>query len=233
MNIKKGARLTAAFVLASSLFIHAARADICWEAETIMTNVPHNSNGSSIQRYYLTTSAFRLELDDKKVYILDHNTKKLYTLDPKKKKFSVLDLNNPPWLLAAMLAAVLSPRVVRTGELKTISGYRCRRCGVHVAIFINGECWFSDEVEGCGEFRVLARKMAAAVEHTSLFSWIDITGAFDRVGGFPVYAVYHVWGGTVEMKLIRVEQKSLDPDLFIVPKDYIPGKVRLASKCAN
>jgi hypothetical protein len=35
------------------------------------------------------------------------------------------------------------------------------------------------------------------------------------------------------MKLIRVEQKSLDPDLFIVPKDYIPGKVRLASKCAN
>ena len=58
MNITKGAGLTAAFVLISSLFIHAARADICWETETTMTNVPHNSNGSSIQKYYLTDDSF-------------------------------------------------------------------------------------------------------------------------------------------------------------------------------
>lgn len=227
MKIKERAGLTAAFVLIGILFIHAARADICWETETTMTDVPHNGNGSSIQRYYLTTSAFRLELADKKVYILDQGTMKLYTLDPKKKKFSAFDLNKPPRFLAGLVAALVGLRVTRTEELKTISDYRCQRCKVHVAI-LNGECWFSDDVEGTGEFRILGRKMGAAIEQTSLFSWIDITGAFDLVGGFPVYAFYHVLGGTVEMKLIKVEQKPLDPDLFIVPGDYRPGKVRLA-----
>ena len=227
MNITRRARLTAAFVLISSLFIHAAKADIYWETETTMTNVRHNSNGSSIQKYYLTTTASRLELADKKVFILNHNTMKLYALDPKKQKFSVLDLNKLPGFPARMLAALVGLRVTRTGELKTISGYRCHGWHVHLAI-LNGECWVSDEVEGFGEFRILGEKVGAAVERSPLFSRIDITGAFDRVGGFPVYAVYHVMGGTVAIKLIKVEQKSLDPSLFVVPKDYSPGKVRLA-----
>ena len=83
MNITKRAGLTAAFALICSLFIHAARADICWETETTMTNVPHNSNGASIQKYYLTETASRLELGDKKVLILNHNSMRLYALDPK------------------------------------------------------------------------------------------------------------------------------------------------------
>jgi hypothetical protein len=227
MNIIKGAGLTAAFLLISSLFIHAAGADICWETETTMTNVRHNSNGSSIQRYYLTPTASRLELGDKKVLILNHNSMRLYSLDPKKKMFSVLDLNNLPGFPARVVAALVGLRVTRTDELKTISGYRCHRCKVHFAI-LNGECWFSDEVEGFGEFRILGEKMAATVEHSPLFSRIDVTGAFDQVGGFPVYAVYHVLGGTVAMKLIKIEQKPLDPGLFVVPSGYRPGKVRLA-----
>ena len=227
MNITKRAGLTAAFALICSLFIHAARADICWETETTMTNVRHNTNGSSMQKYYLTPTAFRLELDDKKVFILNLNSMRLYSLDPKKQKFSVLDLNSLPGFPARVLAALVGLRVTRTGELKTISGYRCHRCYVHLAI-LNGECWFSDEVEGFGEFRILGERMGAAVERSPLFSRIDITGVFDRVGGFPVYAVYHVLGGTVAIKLIKVEQKSLDPGLFVVPKGYSPGKVRLA-----
>ena len=127
MNITKGAGLTAAFVLISSLFIHAAKADICWETETTMTNVRHNSNGSSIQKYYLTATASRLELGDKKVFILNHNSMRLYSLDPKKQKFSVLDLNSLPGFPARLVAALVGLRVTRTGELKTISGYRCHR----------------------------------------------------------------------------------------------------------
>ena len=111
MNITKRAGLTAAFALICSLFIHAARADICWETETTMTNVRHNSNGSSIQKYYLTTTAFRLELDDKKVFILNHNSMRLYSLDPKKQKFSVLDLNSLPGFPARLLAALVGLRV--------------------------------------------------------------------------------------------------------------------------
>lgn len=227
MNIAKGAGLTAAFVLISSLFIHAAKADMYWETKTTMTNVRHNSNGSSIQKYYLTATASRLELGDKKVFILDHNSMRLYSLDPKKQKFSVLDLNSLPGFPARMVAAWVGLRVISTGELETISGYRCHKWHVHLAI-LNGECWLSDEVEGFGEFRILGEGVGAAIERSPLFSRIDIKGTFDRVGGFPVYAVYHVMGGTVAIKLIKVEQKSLDPDLFVVPKGYSPGKVRLA-----
>ena len=227
MNITKGVGLTAAFALICSLFIHAARADICWETETTMTNVRHNRNGSSFQKYYLTPAAFRAELGDKKVYILNYNTMNLYTLDPKKQKFSVHDLSKLPGFPARLIAALVGLRVTRTFGWETISGYRCHRFKVHLAI-LNGECWVSDEVEGCGEFRILGEKMGAALERCPLFSLIDITGAFDRVNGFPVYAVYRVLGGTVAMKLIKVEQKSLDPGLFVVPEDYSPGKVKLA-----
>ena len=227
MNITKGASLTVAFVLISGLFIYAARADICWETETTMTNVPHNSNGSSIQKYYLTETASRLELGDKKVLILNHNSMRLYALDPKEQKFSVLDLNSLPGFPAGLVAALVGLRVTQTGELKTISGYRCHGWNVHLAI-LNGECWFSDEVGGFGEFRILGERAAAAVERSPLFKRIDIMGTFNRVAGFPVYAVYHVLGGTVAIKLIKVEQKSLDPYLFVVPKGYSPGKVRIA-----
>ena len=225
--ITKAAGLTAAFVLISGLFIHAARADIYWETETTMTNVRHNSNGSSIQKYYLTETASRLELGDKKVLILNHNSMMLYALDPKKQKFSVLDLNSLPGFPARLVAALVGLRATRTGELKTISGYRCHGWNVHLAI-LNGECWFSDEVEGFGEYRILGEGAAAAVERSPLFNRIDITGTFNRIAGFPVWAVYHVLGGTVAIKLIKVEQKSLDPYLFVVPKGYSPGKVSIA-----
>ncbi|MFZ0931469.1 MAG: DUF4412 domain-containing protein [Syntrophobacteraceae bacterium] len=224
MNITKRAGLTAAFALICSLFIHAARADIFWETETTMTNVPHNSNGSSMQKYYFTTTAFRLELSDEKVFIMNYDTLKLYALEPKRKVFSVHDLSKLPGFPARVVAALVGLRVTRTGELKTISGYRCHRWYVR----LNGQCWFPDEVEGFGEFRILGERMGAAIERSPLFSRIDITGVLDRVGGFPVYAVYHVLGGTVAIKLIKVEQKSLDPGLFVVPKGHSPGKVRLA-----
>ena len=227
MNITKGTGLALALVLITGLFNHAAMADIYWETETTMTNVRHNGNGSSTQKYYLTETAFRLDLGDKKVLILNHNSMRLYCLDPKKQKFSVLDLNGLPGFPARLVAALIALRVTRTGELKTISGYTCHGWNVHFAI-LNGECWFSDQVEGFGEYRILGERMGAAVERSPLFNRIDITGTFNRVGGFPVYAVYHVLGGTVAIKLIKVEQKSLDPYLFVVPKGYSPGKVSIA-----
>jgi hypothetical protein len=227
MNMPKRAGLAAALVLIAGLFHHAARADIYWETETTMTNVRHNRNGSSIQKYYLAATACRVELGDKKVFILNYNSKRLYTLDPKEQKFSVLDLSKLPGFPAGVIAAVVGLRVSPAGGPETISGYRCRGWNVHLAI-LNGECWVSDEVEGFGEFRVLGEKMGAVIERSPLFSRIDLTGTFARVGGFPVYAVYNVLGGTVAMKLIKIEQKSLDPDLFVVPGGYRPGKVKLA-----
>jgi hypothetical protein len=48
----------------------------------------------------------------------------------------------------------------------------------------------------------------------------------EKLDGFPVYTVNHVMGGTVASTLKKIEQKSLDPALFTVPKDYTVKKSR-------
>ena len=42
-------------------------------------------DGTSILKYYSTSSAFRVQLDDTKVFIVDYNAMQLYSLTPKRK----------------------------------------------------------------------------------------------------------------------------------------------------
>jgi hypothetical protein len=227
LGLSKGVGLAAALALITGLSLQAARADVYWETVTTMTNVRHNRNGSFIQKYYLTPKGYRLDLGGKKIFILDFDPLKLYVLKPKDRKYAVHDLKNLPWFPFGIIAAFIRLRVTPTADLKTIDGYLCHRFKVHFAI-LNGECWISKEVGASEEFRILGKNMGTVLKDCPLFSQVDIPGAFDQVGGFPVYAVYHVLGGTVSMKLTKVERKTLAPDLFTLPKGYTPGKVKIA-----
>ena len=53
---------------------------------------------------------------------------------------------------------------------------------------------------------------------------INIKGIVEKLDGFPVYTVNHVMGGKMESTLKRVEQKTLDPSLFVIPDDYTLAK---------
>ena len=149
---------------------------------------------------------------------------KLYVLKPKDRKYAVHDLKNLPWVPFGIIARVgFRLRVTPTADLKTIDGYLCHRFKVHFAI-LNGECWISKEVGASEEFRILGKNMGTVLKECPLFSQVDIPGAFDQVGGFPVYAVYHVLGGTVSMKLTKVECKTLAPICSLCRKAIPPGK---------
>jgi len=205
-------------------------ADLYWETESVSTNVPHQSDGTTIQRYYFTPHASRVELGGIKIYIVNYNTMELYTLDTKAKTWAELNLGEQLVIVDGaadkkkmsemlVLGAMMAIRITPTNELKTIAGYRCRKYDVHLGI-IKGEYWVSEEVRCYQELRTLGAKVGAAAERYPILKQIDVAGMVKKLGGFPVYTVNHVMGGTVESTLRKVEQKSLDPKLFVVPKEY-------------
>jgi hypothetical protein len=233
MKMKKWALCLGIVALFTGLCAPSANADLYWETENVSTNIPNQPDGTSIQKYYFTPKASRVQLGDNKVIIVDYNAMQLYSLDTKAKTFTELNLNELPGLpgvaasdkkkVAEMMGAMMGSRITPTDELKTIAGYKCRKYNVHIAI-VNGEYWVSKDVRGYQELREVGAKVGAIAERNPLLRQIDVAGMVDKLDGFPVYTVNHVLGGTVASTLRKVEQKSLDPALFIVPKDYAMKK---------
>jgi hypothetical protein len=235
MKMKKWALCMGIMALFTGLCVPSANADLYWETENVSTNIPNQPDGTSILKYYFTPNASRVQLSDTKVFIVDYNAMQLYSLDTKAKTFTELNLTQLPGLpgvaaadnkkMAEMLGAIMGTQVTPTDELKTIAGYKCRKYNVRIAI-VNGEYWVSKDVRGYRELKALGTKVGAIAEQNPMLRQIDIAGMVEKLGGFPVYTVNHVMGGTVASTLKKIEQKSLDPALFIVPKDYAVKKSR-------
>ena len=235
MRIKKWALCLGIMALFTGLCAPSTNADLYWEAETVSTNIPDQPDGASIQKNYFTSNASQVELGDTKVIIVDYNAMELYSLDTRAKTFSELNLNELPGLpgvaasdkkkMAEIMGAVMGTQVTPTDELKTIAGYKCRKYNVRMAM-MNGEYWVSKDVRGYQELKALGAKVGAIAERNPMLRQIDFAGIVEKLGGFPVYTVNHVMGGTVASTLKKIEQKSLDPALFIVPKDYAMKKSR-------
>jgi hypothetical protein len=235
MKMKKWALCVGIMALFAGLCGPSANADLYWETENVFTNVPNQPDGATIQKYYFTSNASRVQLSDTKVIIVDYNAMQLYSLDTKTKTFTEQNLSELPGLsgvaaadqkkMAEMMGAVFGTQVTPTDELKTISGYKCRKYNVRIAM-INGEYWVSKDVRGYRELKALGARVGAIAERNPMLRQIDIPGMVEKLGGFPVYTVTHVMGGTLASTLKKIEQKSLDPALFIVPKDYAMKKSR-------
>jgi hypothetical protein len=229
MKMKKWALCLGIMALFTGLCAPSANADLYWETENVSTNFPNQPDGTSILKYYFTRTSSRVQLGDTKVFIVDYNAMQFYSLDTKAKTFTELNLSELPGLhgvapadnkkIAEMMGAVMGTQVTPTDELKTIAGYKCRKYNVRIAM-MNGEYWVSKDVRGYRELKALGAKVGSIAERNPMLSQIDIAGIVEKLGGFPVYTVIHVMGGTVASTLKKIEQKSLDPALFIVPKDY-------------
>jgi hypothetical protein len=229
MNKWKWALCLAITVLLSGFCGRSALADLYWETESVSTNVSHPHGTTSIQKYFFTPKALRVELGGGKVYIVDYDAMDLYTLDTKAKTCFELNLAELPGLpgmhsdngkkMAEMMGAMMSIQVTPTNESKTIAGYRCRKFDVRIAI-LNGEYWVSKDVGGYRELMAVGARAGAIAEHNPMLRQIDVAGMVEKLGGFPVYTVNHVMGETVVSTLRKIERKSLDPALFTVPNDY-------------
>jgi hypothetical protein len=235
MKIKKLALCLGIAALFTGLFAPLASADLYCETENVSTNVPTQPDGTSILKYYFTHNAWRLQLGDSKVFIVDYNARRLYTLDTKAKTFTELNLNELPGLpgvaagdkkkMAEILGAMMETRITPTDELKTIAGYKCRKYNVRIAI-VDGEYWVSKDVRGYRELKNLGAKVGTIADRNPMLRQLDVPGMVEKLDGFPVFTVNHVMGGTVASTLKKIEQKSLDPALFTVPKDYAMKKSR-------
>ena len=235
MKIKKWGLCLGIVALFTGLCTPSANADLYCETENVSTNIPNQPDGTSILKYYFTHNASRVQLSDTKVIIVDYNAMQLYSLDTKAKTFTEMNLSELPGLpgvaaadnkkMAEMMGTVMGTQITPTDELKTIAGYKCRKYNVRIAI-VNGEYWVSKDVRGYRELRDMGAKVGSIAERNPMLRQIDIAGMVEKLGGFPVYTVHHVMGGTVASTLKKIEQKSLDPALFIVPKDYAMKKSR-------
>jgi hypothetical protein len=203
-----------------------ARADLFWETRSVSVHVDSQSNGSSMQKYFFTPYAMRVELGAGHVIIVRYKTMKLYSLDTGKRTCTEINLAGVPEIagidqkeLSQMLGAVMGTEVIPTNRYRTIAGYRCREYYVRIAI-INGEYWVSRDVAGYRQLQAAGEKAGAIAECNPVFRRIDIPGLVRKLGGFPVRTVNHVLGGTVTSTLTKIEQKRLNPSLFDIPQTY-------------
>jgi len=233
MKVKKWTFCLGVTALFAGLCAHSVNADFYCETESVSTNASARHHKTSVQKYYFTPHALRVELSGNKVFIVNCDTMELYSLNTKTKTGIEVNLGELPALYDAsaadkkkmdeMMGALMAVQITPTEELKTIAGYKCRKYNVHIAV-INGEYWVSEDVRGYQELKTLGAKMGAIAERHPVLRQFNIAGVVEKLGGFPVYAVNHVMGETVESTLKRIEQKSLDPALFVVPKDYTMKK---------
>ena len=233
MNKRKLALCLGIAALLAGPCARPAWADLYWETESVSTNISRQQTRTSIQKYYFTPKALRVELGDSKVHIVDYDAMELYSLDTKAKTCTEMNLAEMPGLpgvstadknkVAEMIGAMMAIQVTPTDELKTIAGYRCRKFNVRIAI-MNGEYWVSEDVTGYRELKTVGAKVGAIAEHNPILRQIDVAGMVEKLGGFPVYTVNHLMGETVASTLRKIEQKSLDPALFVVPEDYAVKK---------
>ncbi|MGC8493182.1 MAG: DUF4412 domain-containing protein [Syntrophobacteraceae bacterium] len=226
--MKAGKRVFFAGLLAvaSVFFACPARADLFWQTRSVSVHIDSQPNGSSIQKYYFTPYAMRVDLGAGQVIIVRYKTMKLYRLDTAKRTWTQIDLAGAPEIagidqkdLSQMLGAVMGTDVFPTNKYRTISGYRCREYFVRIAI-VNGEYWVSRDVPGYRELEAAGEEAGAIAQCNPVFRRIDIPGLVRKLGGFPVRTVNHILGGTITSTLTKIEQKRLNPTLFEVPPTY-------------
>ncbi len=233
MKGKKRALCLGVIALLAGLSAPVAKADLYIEAENVSTNIPNVPDGTAIQKNYFNSSRSRIEMGYGKVIILDYKALKMYSLVPKTKTYTERYLGEVPVLrdltaknkrkMEAMLGALLAIQVTPTDELKTIAGYKCRKYNLNLAL-LNGEYWVSKDVKGYQELKALGAKIGSIADGNPMLRQINIAGMVEKLDGFPVYTVNYMMGGKVESTLKKVEQKTLDPALFVVPEDYTLAK---------
>ncbi|MGC9196953.1 MAG: DUF4412 domain-containing protein [Syntrophobacteraceae bacterium] len=220
--------------VAGLIFTGQAKADLYWETRSVSVGIAGQTNGNSIQKYYFTPYASRVDLGAGKIIIVYYKTRKVYSLDTRTRTCTPIDLSRIggiPGLsgkdqakMSQLMGAMLGSQIVSTNKYRTIAGYRCREYFVHVAI-VNGEYWVSKEVKGYRELKSLGVEAGVLAQYNPLFRQIDIADLVRKLDGFPVLSVNHVMGGTVRSTLTKIDQRSLPRSLFDIPRNYAMKKM--------
>jgi hypothetical protein len=230
MRVIKHGLCIAIFAISLSLFAVAAKADLYWENENVSSGMPHQAAGTKLQKNYFISTASRIETGDGKVVIFDYTSLLMYSLNTQSKTYTQVNMSElgmPPKMSGpekeqmgkAMAGMMNGFKITPTDEVKTISGYKCRKYNANFGM-VQGEYWASKDVTGYQELRTVSTKLGALLDKNPMLRQMNVAGMVEKLDGFPVQTTNHVMGGTIVSTLIKVEQKPLDPALFKVPGDY-------------
>lgn len=227
------------FLLGFALIVSAglagiANADLYWENENISNGVPHQPNGTTLQKNYFTANASRIEMGDGKVMLFDYDALQMYTLHPQTRTYTVTNMNDVGMpakmsasdkeMMGKFMGSMMGIHVTPTQETKTIAGYACRKYLVTIAV-VQGEYWVSRDVKGFKELKAIGARLGSVLEQHPMMRQMNIAGMVEKLDGFPVQITNRILGGTVVSTLKKVEQKPLNAELFRIPKDYaLKGK---------
>ena len=207
----------------------AVYADLYWESTETRKGVPGLPDQSEIIKTYVTADASRSEKKGE-ITIMNFAEMTSYEIDTENKTYTRSDLNEMLKMpemdeaqatqLKEMLKQMAeSTKIVPLDETKKISGYNCRKYDVQM-MMAKGEYWVSKEVKGYLELKAFNDKMAKAFKNAPMVQLMNMSGILDKLDGFPVMTVMTAMGGTTATTVNKVEQKSLNKDLFLVPPGY-------------
>ncbi len=208
-----------------------ASADLYWESEQVVKNMPGQEDGTRIVKNYITKDASRTDMGDT-ISIIKYDEMAMYQLNPDEKTYVKIDMKSMGMpgggemdaeqaaqaqsLMQEMFGKI---KVVPSDETRTIAGYKCMRYDLNF-MMVNTEYWTSKEVKGYEVVAAAGKKMQKAFEGNPILKNANILGMMDSLEGFPVQIVNRMMGGTSTTTLKKIEQKTLPRSLFEIPKDY-------------
>ncbi len=248
MKIRKNLKnlsMAMALVFMVSVFttVSPAFADVYWETITetsgmamppgMPKNLPKEAMEQmkkmsqpqkKLEKIYLTKNAYRMESPDG-IMIMDFKTMIAYHLDPATKTYTKMDLNkmmkgkNRRHMRKMMGDMQNSIKITPTNETKKIAGYNCKKYLVEI-MMTKGEYWISKDIDEYDEMKKLAENMKKVMKNHPMLGQMGMGPMMNRMDGFPVKTKMDTMGMTSTSTLKKIEKKSLDKSLFMVPKDY-------------
>jgi hypothetical protein len=218
------------FLVSVFLFSSVARADIYLENENVSFGRLNQPVRKKIEKNYLISTASRIEPGNGKVIILDYTGLMMYTLNPRNRTYTRMSMNDlgVPEKMPGLAKEEIGKAIVwlmngfqitPTSETQTIAGYSCRKCVCNFGL-IQAECWVSKEVPGYPELKEMGIRMGTIFRNNPIGREVDVPAMVEKLDGLPVRITSRMLGRTTVSTLKEVEQRSLDPGLFKVPKDY-------------
>lgn len=223
-------------LMALFVFSPAAYADLYWEsemksagaAEGFPKNLPKQMReqmtanfkpGTEIIKSYLSSHAFRTETPDN-IMIMQFDSMNMYQIDPGEKTYVKFDLAAMGANKGKMPGNInMDMNVKPTKDTKEIAGYKCKKYNVTI-MGADSEYWVSKDVKGYKEFRAMNEKMEKMAEKSPMLKQMNMAGMMNKLDGFPVQTVVTAMGVKTTTTLKSIEKKSLNKNLFKVPKDY-------------
>lgn len=235
MRLKKTTMFFTVFMIIFITIPMGAFAGFYWEMEQTNENMnlPGMPQGTFPLKMYYTDHASRVETPTS-IVIMDLQKKAMFNINPEQKNYvrtSFSDLVPPKPASGSkeetfynQMQDMMKLKITPTGEKAKISGYDCQKFLVENQM-MKSEYWVTKDIPHYKEIHKLTTSFNEKVfGDNPMMKQMGVTRLVSELDGFPVKTVSDMMGGKQTTILKSIEKKSLDDDLFVVPKGYTKRK---------